>query len=253
MIPIINPRIAISAFSQIQFEGSLKRPLASMHSRTFASRCPTLHVKLGKRVAATATPAEKRSTNESVQFVGPSDWVGRKETRRAIAIPTRPIGTAMNQTSAASPGGKGQLCVQTKSSQEATRNAPLVAIRQPAVVYPAMRPGFEIGSGGGHRSRRRAFHLLLPGSIGERSSPVLSNREHFPRQWYSLPSIRPIWVLCPFVRYRASSRRCRSPIELSDLTITGIPGVSCSVASGRVAYCLGTASVRGLRPRLGSP
>ena len=148
----------------------------------------------------------------------------------------------MNQTSAASPGGKGQLCVQTKSSQEATRNAPLVAIRQPAVVYPAMRPGFEIGSGGGHRSRRRAFHLLLPGSIGERSSPVLSNRKHFPRQWYSLPSIRPIWVLCPFVRYRASSRRCRSPIELSDLTITGIPGVSCSVASGRVAYCLGTAS-----------
>ncbi|HSL68077.1 MAG TPA: hypothetical protein VK977_07955, partial [Actinomycetota bacterium] len=47
------------------------------------------------------------------------------------------------------------LFVQTKSSQEATRNAPLVTTRHPAVVYPAMRPGFEIGFGGGHRSRRR--------------------------------------------------------------------------------------------------
>jgi hypothetical protein len=34
---------------------------------------------------------------------------------------------------------------------------------------------------------------------------------------------------------------CRSPVEL-DLTITGNPESSCSVASGRVAYCLGTAS-----------
>jgi hypothetical protein len=208
--PIIKPRIAISDFSQIQFEGSLKRPLASMHSRTFASKCPTVQVKLGRRVAATATPAEKRITNESVQFVGPSEWMGRKESRRAIAIATRPIGTAMNQTSAASPGGRGQLCVQTRSSQEATRKAPLVTIRQPAVVYPAMRPGFEIGSGGGHRSRRRAFRLALPGSMGERSSPILRNGEHFPRQWYSLPSIRPIWVVYPFVRYRASSRRLSS-------------------------------------------
>jgi hypothetical protein len=37
-------------------------------------------------------------------------------------------------------------------------------------------------------------------------------------------------------------------------TITGIPGVSCSVASGRVAHCLGTASGPGPRPHLvGTP
>jgi len=214
VIPIIKPRIAISAFSQIQFEGSLKRPLASMHSRTLASRCPTLQVKLGRRVAATATPAEKRITNESVQFVGPSDWVGRKETRRAIAIPTRPIGTAMNQTSAASPGGKGQLCVQTKSSQEATRNAPLVAIRQPAVVYPAMRPGFEIGSGGGHRSRRRAFRPLLPGSMGERSSHMLRNREL--SRANRIRSLRSaLSGLCaPSCVTAPRAAHCRTPIEL---------------------------------------
>jgi hypothetical protein len=179
-IPIIKPRIAISPFSQIQFDASLKRPLASMHSRTFASRCPTLQVKLGRRVAATAMPPEKRITSESVQLVGPSDWVGRKETRRAIAMLTRPIGTAMNQTSAASPGGKRQLCVQTKSSQEATRNAPLVTTRQPAVVYPAMRPAFEIGSGGGHRSRQREFRLLSLGFMVERTSHILRNREYRP-------------------------------------------------------------------------
>jgi hypothetical protein len=189
-----------------------------MHSRTFASRCPTSQVKLGRRVAATATPPEKRITSERVQLVGPSDWVGRKETRRAIAMPTRPIGTAMNQTSAASPGGKRQLLVQIKSSQEATRNAPLVTTRQPAVVYPAMRPGSEIGSGGGHRSRRRrAFRLFSPGSMGERSSRILRNREYFPRQWYAVPPIRSEGLsgLCvPWGPTAPGAAGCRSPAEL---------------------------------------
>jgi hypothetical protein len=140
-----------------------------MQSRTFGSRCPTLQVKLGRRVAATAMPPEKRITSESVQLVDPSVWMGRMETRRAIAMPTRPIGAVMNQTSAASPGGKRQSCVQSKSSQEAARKAPLVTTRQPAVVYPAMRPGFEMASGGGHRSRRREFRRSL-GFMGENRS-----------------------------------------------------------------------------------
>jgi hypothetical protein len=175
-----------------------------MHTRTFGSRCPTLQVKLGRRVAATAMPPEKRITSESVQLVDPSDWVGRKETRRAIAMPTRPIGTAMNHTSAASPGGKRQSCVQTKSSQEATRNAPLVTTRQPAVVYPAMRPGFEMGSGGGHRSRRRAFRRRSLGFMGERTSHVLRSREYFPRQSSQIRA--PTHVFREHVRLYTGSR-----------------------------------------------
>ena len=113
--------------------------------------------------------------------------------------------------------------MQSKSSQEAARKAPLVTTRQPAVVYPAMRPGFEMASGGGHRSRRREFRRRSLGFMGERASRILRNREHFLRQSSQTgepqrPELRgpPRPACAPNVgstRRRRASRQRREPGE----------------------------------------
>jgi hypothetical protein len=145
-----SPRLAAatSHFSQLQDVAAYRCPPSSIHSASAGSTCPPEeHVKLGNLVVATATPAANTTHRPHVQPELPATSSGRRARLRTIAMPATMTGALTNSASPPYAGDTRHPVVHRTVATAAIVNAIPATSRHPAVVYPAIRPDREIGSG----------------------------------------------------------------------------------------------------------